>query len=49
MNIFDDILQNKKIKSYISDIKKCADIDSVIVLSEYKGNNLQSMSYEIKT
>ena len=33
----------KEIKSYIPDIEgKCADIDGVIVLPEYRGNNLQN-------
>lgn len=37
----------KEIKSYISDIKgKCADIDGVIVLPEYRGNHLQNMLVE---
>lgn len=34
----------KEIKSYIPDIEgKCADIDGVIVLPEYRGNNLQKI------
>ena len=34
----------KKIKSCIPDIEgKCADIDCVIVLPEYRGNHLQNM------
>lgn len=34
----------KEIKSYIPDIEgKCADIDGVIVLPEYRGNNLQNI------
>ncbi len=34
----------EQIKSYISDIKgNCADIDGVIVLPEYRGNNLQKI------
>ena len=34
----------KEIKSYIPDIEgKCADIDGVIVLPEYRGNHLQNM------
>ena len=37
----------KEIKSYIPDIEgKCADIDGVIVLPEYRGNNLQKMLVE---
>lgn len=37
----------KKIKSYIPDIEgKCADIDGVIVLPEYRGNHLQNMLME---
>lgn len=37
----------KEIKSYIHDIKgKCADIDGVIVLPEYRGNHLQNMLVE---
>lgn len=40
----------KELRSYIPDIKgKCADIDGVIVLPEYRGNHLQNMGYEIKT
>lgn len=34
----------KEIKNYISDIEgKCADIDGVIVLPEYRGNGLQKI------
>lgn len=34
----------KEIKSYIPDIEgSCADIDGVIVLPEYRGNNLQNV------
>ncbi len=34
----------KQIKSYIPDIEgKCADIDGVIVLPEYRGNHLQNI------
>ena len=34
----------KEIKSYIPDIEgSCADIDGVIVLPEYRGNNLQNI------
>ena len=34
----------KEIKSYIPDIEgKCADIDGVIVLPEYRGNGLQKI------
>lgn len=37
----------KKIKSYIPDIEgKCADIDGVIVLPEYRGNHLQNKLVE---
>lgn len=37
----------KEIKSYIPDIEgKCADIDGVIVLPEYRGNHLQNMLVE---
>lgn len=37
----------KQIKSYMPDIKgKCADIDGVIVLPEYRGNHLQNMLVE---
>lgn len=37
----------KEIKSYIPDIKgKCADIDGVIVLPEYRGNHIQNMLVE---
>lgn len=37
----------KEIRSYIPDIKgKCADIDGVIVLPEYRGNHLQNMLVE---
>ena len=37
----------KELRSYIPDIKgKCADIDGVIVLPEYRGNHLQNMLVE---
>lgn len=37
----------KEIKNYIPDIEgKCADIDGVIVLHEYRGNHLQNMLVE---
>ena len=37
----------KELRSYIPDIKgKCADIDGVIVLLEYRGNYLQNMLVE---
>ena len=37
----------KQIKSYIPDIEgKCADIDGVIVLPEYRGNHLQNILVE---
>lgn len=37
----------KEIKSYIPDIEgKCADIDGVIVLPEYRGNHLQKILVE---
>ena len=37
----------KEIRSYIPDIKgKCADIDGVIVLPEYRGNHLQNILVE---
>ena len=37
----------KEIRSYIPDIKgKCANIDGVIVLPEYRGNHLQNMLVE---
>ena len=37
----------KEIKSYIPDIEgKCADIDGVIVLPEYRGNHLQNILVE---
>ena len=37
----------KEIRSYIPDIKgKCADIDVVIVLPEYRGNHLQNILVE---
>ncbi len=37
----------KEIKGYIPNIKgKCADIDGVIVLPEYRGNNLQNILVE---
>ena len=37
----------KEIKSYIPDIEgKCADIDGVIVLPEYRGNHLQNKLVE---
>ena len=37
----------KEIKNYISDIEgKCADIDGVIILPEYRGNHLQNILVE---
>ena len=37
----------KELRSYIPDIKgKCADIDGVIVLPEYRGNHLQNILVE---